>query len=303
MTTSLAYESTSGHEVYGPSGYPPAPESLDATGVDLGMLLDITLKTIYYAGRPSARLISQRIALPFRLVEELLSFLRRQEYVEIVGSSGRSEPEYQYAVTSKGAAKTDEVLAKNQYVGPAPVPFDDYVAMIRRQSVRLIEMTPEDVQQGLSSLVLDDLTLLQVGTAINSAKSIFIYGEPGNGKTAIAELTGAMMPGAVLIPHAVEAYGQIIKVFDPRVHRRIDQDGAGNGRQDGASHIYQDRPSLGDGAGSSAEGLRYRWRRAFSRRPGLRFSTTSKFYVAPLQMKANNGLLVVDDFGRQLMRR
>src|SRR5574341_1855864 len=111
MTTSLAYGSAGAHEAYGPSGYPPAPESLEATGIDLGLLLDITLKTIYYGGRPSGRVISARIALPFRLVEELLSFLRRQEYVEIVGSAGTSEPEYQYAVTTKGAAKTDEILA------------------------------------------------------------------------------------------------------------------------------------------------------------------------------------------------
>ena len=141
-----------------------APATAEATGLDFGLLLDLCLKTIYFAGRPSARLIASRMALPFSVVEELLKFLRRQEYAEIVASAGPGEAEYQYALTSRGTTKTQEVLEKSQYVGPAPVPFDVYVELTNRQSVRDLDVDADGVAEAMRGLVLAPQTLTQIGT-------------------------------------------------------------------------------------------------------------------------------------------
>jgi predicted ATPase with chaperone activity len=278
------------------------PSTVEATGVDFGLLLDLCLKSIYYAGRPSARLISRRIGLAFMVVEELLTFLRKQEYVEIVGSVGISETEYQYALTAKGIAKAHEVLEANQYIGPAPVPFDEYVAVVRRQTVRRQTVSRDNFESALANIVLSRETRDRLGTAVASQSSLFLYGAPGNGKSTIAEAIGNMLGGAILVPYAVEVYGHIVRVFDPRVHHAVldapeesDASGIlsatedlGNGRD--RRWVLSERPLLAAGGELTLSDLE------------LRYSPSAKFYVAPIQVRANGGVLLVDDFGRQLMR-
>ena len=290
-----------------PDGWPAEPQAAGDTGLDFGLLLDLCLKTIYYAGRPSARLLCQRMALAFGIVDELLTFLRKQEYVEAVGSAGVSEFDFQYALTNKGVSKTQEALETTQYVGPAPVPFDLYVKQTKRQSVRQMDISPANVEAALGHLVLDPSTVERVGTAFAAGKSIFLYGEPGNGKSTIAAATADMLPGEILVPYAFEIYGQIVRVFDSRVHQPVaaaeSDDGADDLQADSSPRLFAARRRPDD----------KRW--CFARRPlvvagseltlaelELRFSPISKFYVAPLQLKASNGVLVVDDFGRQRLR-
>ena len=275
------------------------PRTPEETGIDFGLILDLCLRTIYHAGRPSARQICRRLALAFSVIEEVLIFLRKQELVEIVGSAARSETEYEYALTSKGMAKTGEAIERSEYVGPAPVPFDEYVRVTNLQAVREEAVSHTGVAAALSHLVLEPGTVKRIGTAVASGKSIFLYGDPGNGKSTIAESIGAMLPGRVYIPYAIEVYGQIIRIFDPRVH------------------LLDQAPPLADEDAEFIDALRgdrdRRW--VLSHRPvviaggeltldelELRYSPTSKFYIAPLQMKANNGVLVLDDFGRQRVR-
>ncbi len=283
----------------------PEPATAEETGLDYGFILDLGLKTIYYAGRPSARAICDRVCLPFSVVEGVLEYLRRQEHVDIVGATGVTEQDYQYALTGKGAAKTQEILERNQYVGPAPVPFDFYEQVVARQGIANIEATPARLEKAFDRLVLDPETVAQIGTAIGSGRSIFIYGPPGNGKSTIAECIAALLSDEVLVPYAIEVFGQIIRVHDPRVHLSV-----------GATQATRSTDaSTGDEAAISTQrdGRDQRWAR--SRRPliigggeitlhdlELRYSPVAKFYVAPLQIKANNGVLVVDDFGRQLVR-
>lgn len=284
----------------GPGVYLPQPTSVESTGIDPGLLLDLCMKTVYYAGRPSARLVAERLALPFSVAESLLSLLRRQELLDIVGSSGLGEQEYQYTITNKGLQKTQEALEKNQYVGPAPVPFDAYVQVVRGQTVSDIE-TPADMGSSFPNLVLGEQLLDHLGTAMASGKSMFLYGEPGNGKSAIAEAFGGALSGDILVPHAVEAYGQIIKVFDPRVHTPV---AAGSSTSD-----------LDDDSLMTREEVKWDLRWAVCHRPvvitggeltlndlDLRFSPVTKYYSSPVQLKSNNGVLVIDDFGRQLVR-
>ncbi len=277
------------------------PDTIEATGLDFGLLLDLCLKTVYYAGRPSGRMVSRRMALPFVIIEELLTFLRRQEYTEIVGSAGINEPEYQHALTSKGITKAQEIVDRNNYVGPAPVPLETYVDVALRQSVLNIDFGPREMREAMGDLVLGNETEAAIGTAIGSGKSIFIYGAPGNGKTTIAVALGELLPGAVYVPHAVEVHGSIVRVYDPRTH--VSLDGTAPDDDEPAHHLLSNDRTSHD----------RRW--VLCKRPvvmaggeltlnelDLSYSPTTKYYVAPLQMKANNGVLLIDDFGRQRIR-
>jgi energy-coupling factor transporter ATP-binding protein EcfA2 len=280
----------------------PQPQNVQETGLDFGLLLDLCIKWIYYSGRPMARDLAARMALPFYIVEELLDFMKEQQYCEVVGSdSGLGQQTYRYSLSVKGTNKAEEVLRRGQYVGPAPIPFDQYLSVLGQQSVRDLSVDRGMVERALADLVLSETTVDAIGPAINSSKSVLIYGDSGNGKSTIASAIGAMLPGRVLIPYALEVYGQIVKVFDPRLHAEIQDDFPLEKREHEvpvtvARERRRDR----------------RW--AVTRRPliiaggeltladlELRFNPVSKLYVAPFQVQANGGVLVIDDFGRQLV--
>jgi predicted ATPase with chaperone activity len=237
--------------------------------------------------------------LPFAVVEELLDFLKREQYVEVVGSGGAGEAQYKYALTVKGMEKAEEVLRRSQYNGPAPVAFEQYVEVQQRQSVRGLHIDSETERRELAHLTLDDTTLDALGAAVNSGRSMLLYGNSGNGKSSAAAAIGRMLPGQVLIPHAFEYNSHIIRVFDPRVHLEIADEAEPERRKDGADMTNERRrdrrwvrtfrPVVMAGGSLSLQDLE------------LRYSEVSKFYVAPLQVKANAGVLVIDDFGRQLI--
>lgn len=280
----------------------PQPNTVEETGIDFGQLLDLCIKTIYYGGRPSARAIAARMALPFPIVDTLLTFLKREQFIEVVGASGIGEQQYQYALSARGNEKAIEALERNQYVGATPVPFEDYVEVSLEQSVRKIKVDANVVNKALLELVLSETTQNLVGPAVNSGRSILLYGDPGNGKSSIAKAIGTMLPGRVLIPHAIDINGQTVKVFDPRVHKEVPDQQEEDRRQDGAAAPRNgeqrrdlrwtvcSRPVIMTGGELTLADLE------------LRYSAQSKFYIASLQVKANCGILVVDDFGRQLVQ-
>ena len=283
--------------------FQPQPNNVDETGIGFGQLIDLCVKTIYYGGRPSAREISEALALPFNVVETVLAFLKREKYVETVGSVGIGEQQYQYALTEKGNDKSAEALDRNQYVGAAPVPYEEYVEVVGLQSVRKLKVDAAIVDDALSGLVLNKTTRSLVGPAVNSGRSILLYGDPGNGKSSIAKGIGRMLRGHVLIPFAVDVGGKTIRVYDPRIHQALPQDSAEGNRRENGFHIQ----------GKAERRRDLRW--VICKRPlimtggeltladlDLKYSPQSKFYIAPLQMKANCGVLVVDDFGRQLVQ-
>jgi predicted ATPase with chaperone activity len=282
----------------------PQSQTVDETGLDFGLLLDLCIKSIYYLGRPPARIVSSQLALSYHIVQELLTFLKREQLCEVVGSSGVGEQNYKYALTSKGAEKAEEVLARGRYVGPAPVPFEKYLELQKQQSVKRLSVDREAVEGVLSHLVLGERTLRSIGPAINSGKAVLLYGGSGNGKSTIAKAVGDMLYGQVLVPYAIDINGQIVKVFDARTHqeangtlpveRRIDEDNgalpAGLERRRDKRWAVVRRPVVMAGGELTLRDLE------------LRFDPVSKYYVAPLQVKANGGVLVIDDFGRQLLQ-
>ena len=282
----------------------PQPQTIEETGLDFGLLLDLCIKTMYYIGRPQARVISSQLGLAFRIVQEILTFLKREQLCEVVGSAGLGEQNYQYTLTGKGAEKAEEVLARGRYVGRAPIPFQKYLEFLERQSVKRLAVTREEVERVLSNLVLSERTLRSVGPAINSGKAMLLYGGSGNGKSTMARAIGAMLDGEVLVPYAIEINGQIIKVFDARIHEEVETTLPFERRSD------DDGNALPNGLERRRD---QRW--ALVRRPvvmaggeltlrdlELRFDPVSKLYMAPLQVKANGGALVIDDFGRQLVQ-
>ncbi|MBI5033660.1 MAG: ATP-binding protein [Chloroflexi bacterium] len=278
---------------------PSEPRSIEETGLSIAFLADLALKTMYTRGFLMGHEISEAIKLPFTgIMDKVLDYLRREHLTEVKGSGGFGESSYQYVISEEGRARARELMEQNQYVGSAPVRLEAYTQMVAAQSVSGQIITQDMLKRSFSHLVLSDSILNQLGPAINSGKSIFLFGNPGNGKTAIAEAIGGMMPGAILIPYAINIDGHIIKVYDQLHHRAISE------------KTVDDNTTLG-----IRKGERYDKRWVLIRRPliavggelllenlDLVYDPTTKFYEAPFQMKANGGVFLIDDFGRQQVR-
>lgn len=259
------------------------------------------MKILYYQGYLSGFKIAEEIALPFAgIVDQILEGLKREKLIEVKSSQmGLGEGSYQYAITGAGIVRAREALERSQYAGPAPVPIDVYNDAIRRQSRSRVAITSRTMRQLLAHLVLSEKTFQRLGPALNSGTSIFLYGPPGNGKTSVAKAFGSLgLSQTMHIPYALYLDGQIVKLYDSVNHQRApEQDSQTNGTGGLRSGMRRDprwvkirRPFIMTGGELTLEGL------------DLVFDDVHKFYEAPFQVKANGGILLIDDFGRQLVR-
>lgn len=278
---------------------PPEPRTIEETGLNMAFLADLALKTMYTRGFLMGHEIADSMRLPFtNIVDKVLDYLRREHLCEVKGSSGFGESSYQYVISEEGRARARELMEQNQYVGPAPVQLPVYIKMVHAQSMAGQVITEDMLKRAFSHLVLSKSVLDQLGPAINSGKSIFLFGAAGNGKTAIAEAIGSLMPGAILIPYAVTVDGHIIKIYDALHHQPIPEktsdDDRGLGIRRGERYdrrwVLIRRPLIVTGGELTLESL------------DLVYDPVTKFYEAPYQMKANGGVFLVDDFGRQQVR-
>ncbi|WP_129630838.1 AAA family ATPase [Candidatus Oscillochloris fontis] len=285
---------------------PPQPRTIAESGLALGFLTDLILKIIYFTGAITGQRIEEVTKLPFLgIIDKALEFLKLEEFVDIIGSEGGgfSERSFQYVIANKGRAKILEILSRSQYAGPAPVTFDEYIRITKRQTIGEMVIDQAKIRQAFSHLVVNDRMLDKIGPAANSARSLFLYGPPGNGKTTIAEGIANLLGGYILIPYAVEVDGQIIKIFDPLNHQVVQQNQVGhseaaaafpgapaqpiNANFPDARWLVCKRPQVVVGGELILEQLE------------LIFDPVVKIYEAPFQLKANGGLFLIDDFGRQ----
>lgn len=261
------------------------PQSLSGMDVSATGLENLALKTLYLSGPLSVLDLAEKMRLSFGVVEDLFFRLRHQILCQVTGMSNNIP---QLAITTQGRARATELLAHCQYVGPAPVSLENYSAQTRLQSTRGTDVRPADIARSFSRLVLEDETLRQFGAAVHSGSAIFLYGPPGAGKTASAEaLSRAVAEDEIWIPYAVEVDSQIITVFDPAIH--IASEDPESGVQD-ERWVRCRRPKVLVGGELTVEML------------DLQHNPTANYYVGPVQMKANNGVLIIDDFGRQRVR-
>ena len=267
---------------------PPEPQSIEQTGLTLSFIADLALKTLYLRGQMTMAELSTALGLPIvNVIDKVMDFLKGERLVEIRGGSGLSSASYQFVIVDRGSEKAQEALARSQYVGKAPVPLQAYLDAVKRQTISNISVTQEELAQAFSHMVIPRETLQQLGPAVNSGKSIFLFGPPGNGKTTIAEVLVSLLRGEVVLPYAVEVDQQIIKVYDQVYHRAaLDPVVADRLRFD-HRWVVSKRPIVMTGGELTLETL------------DLIYDDTSKFYEAPFQMKANGGIFMVDDFGRQ----
>jgi len=270
---------------------PPAPEEVVDTGLDLDFIADLILKHAVGMGEFRLNDMSRRIGLSTNILDEAIELLRREKLVEVRSASQFVKSSFNFIITGPGKTRAGELMEICRYAGPAPVVLEDYRDMVENQSIRNIKLNDDIVHAAFSDLVISEHMLGRLGPAISSGAPIFIYGPPGNGKTTIAETIGQILPETIYVPHALYVGGQIITIFDPVNHTVV-------------SGLPGDE--------TLAETVDQRWVRI--QRPivmtggeltlrmlDLEFNSIAKFYEAPLQMKANNGLFILDDFGRQKM--
>jgi hypothetical protein len=280
---------------------PPPISRLEDTGLSQLWLQDLALKILYFQGYLSGFKVAEEIALPFAgVTDQILESLKREKLVEVKSSSmGLGEGSYQYAITGAGTDHAREALERSQYAGPAPVPIENYNEAIRKQSRHRVAVTSRHMRQLLAQLVLSNNTFERLGPALNSGTSIFLYGPPGNGKTSVARAFGNLiLQQDMYIPYALYVDGQVIKLYDSVNHQRApDEDAtasgtgslrAGQKRDPRWVHIH--RPFIVVGGELTLAGL------------DLVFDDTHKYYEAPFQVKANGGIFLIDDFGRQQVR-
>lgn len=261
----------------------PVPDTIQDTGLTRSLLEGLALKILYLEGELSLVELAERMKLSYLIIGELFERLRKEQLCEVRGMTGSV---HQIATTSRGKSEAADLLSRSQYAGPAPVCLTGYVKGVQAQTVREIEVHPEDVARAFSNLVLSEETLSQLGTAVVSGRSIFLYGPTGTGKTVIAETLPSIYQDCVWLPYAVEVDGQIIVVYDSDIHERLeDTPPESDGRW-----VLCRRPRILAGGELTVEML------------DLQYNPLTKFYTAPLQMKANNGVLILDDFGRQRAR-
>ncbi|MGD8277554.1 MAG: ATP-binding protein [Gemmatimonadota bacterium] len=278
---------------------PPAPVTLADTGLSAEAVIELILKTLFVQGAQTGQQLTQTICLPFDIIDAQLLALQSRRFIEVTRTHGPARGNYVFDVVGPGRERAAAAVAASQYVGAAPVPLAAYREWLEQQSVRTLHAGREQIRRGFSHLILADDVLESLGPAVNSASSLFLYGDPGNGKTVIAEAIAGLLGGDIYIPFAVEVGGQIMVLYDPVHHKPVDETGPASeedaspwlhgGSEHDRRFIRVRRPVIFVGGELSLEQL------------DLQYDTYSKIYQAPFQLKAGGGVLIIDDFGRQLV--
>ncbi len=292
---------------------PALPQSIAETGLTVGQIGELILKLIYIRGPQLGKSCSEEVCLPFQVIEPVLRFLTDERCLEVSTGDLMGRVSYRFSLTEMGRVRSREAFEKCGYVGPAPVALTQYQQVVCRQSVHSVSCDVSSLKQAFESIVLRPGLLEELGPAVCGGRSIFLYGPPGNGKTVIAHGISKFLNrngGDMFVPYAVQTDGAIITIFDPTIHQPL----AG---QETLEAITTTENAAASAAAahrgpSETHGGDRRWK--LVRRPvvvaggeldlkmlDLRFVEGSGFYQAPIHIKANGGVFLLDDFGRQLV--
>ncbi len=273
-------------------GLLPTPQTLAESGLRLDLVVQLVLKHLHFAGELTGIALADRLGLVFPIIEPALDQIKAQTLCEIVGGTNLGPPSYKYRITHLGRERAALLLESNKYVGVAPVPVEQYRRfMDAYKASHPVRVTRKEVRVAFNQLVLSDRVLDQVGPAVNGEHSLFVYGPPGNGKTVISQAIRNLMTDDFWVPHALEVDGSIIQVFDPVNHDPLPEAEVSlmleaQVRED-RRWVRCRRPLVTVGGELTLDALE------------LSFNPVSGYYRAPVQLLANGGVLVIDDFGRQ----
>ena len=268
----------------------PRPSTLAATGLSAELLADLASKLLLRSGVLSLSVLADRLAIAGNILMDVLALLRREARIE-VRPGGSTETELSYTLTDRGRQLALHALHRDGYIGPAPVPLEDCARVVREQAAHERRVNRAAMQHALKGLVVSNELRDRLGAALRSGRALFLYGPAGTGKTFIASRLRRALPGEILIPHAVAVNGLTLRLFDPTLHEELDLPAAhaplrlneGFDRR----YVCCQRPVIHVGGELEASMLDVQLREA------------THELVTPLQLKANNGLLVIDDLGRQ----
>jgi len=269
---------------------PPPPATIAETGLHPDTLAQLLMKTLV-AGEATGTALSEKLRLPYSVLEALVQHGRVEKLIEVRGAAGTGSAGYRYILTDLGRDRAMQYLDVNRYIGPAPVGLAEYNAYVRACMAARPYVDRDTLATGFDQLIVNKAMFDQLGPAVNSGKSLFLYGAPGNGKTVIAEGIGRALGMEMFVPHAIDVDGQTITMFDPVNH--VSLGGAEESSSVIAAAVHDrrwekiQRPVVVVGGELTLEML------------DLTFNPIARFYEAPIQMKANGGVFVVDDFGRQ----
>ncbi|OPY18140.1 ATP-binding protein [Syntrophus aciditrophicus] len=267
------------------NAFPSVPKTIEDTGLDASFLADLVLKHSLSLREFRLADMVRRVKLPLSIVDSIVETLQREKMLEVKGGDGLARATYRFSITGIGENRAAGLLEICRYVGPAPVSLSDYREKVLTQSIQRVVVNPLTLKNALSHLVINPDLLKALGPALTSGQTIFLYGPTGNGKSSIAEAIGNVLPGTIFVPYAVYVEGELITVFDPVNHVPAPSE-TEDGKMD-HRWLQIRRPVIMTGGELTLRTL------------DLEFNPISKFYIAPLQMKANNGLFIIDDFGRQ----
>jgi len=264
-----------------PAFSPPVPQTVEELGIPHSLLVDLVMRRSLLEGGSTLQSLSNALRVPVPVINSIFQHLRSQHLVEVKGMQGN---DYHFTLSANGKSLAAERFQLSQYAGAAPVSLRDYSIATKAQTAR-VQIDRKSLRQAFSDLVIADTLLDQLGPALISQNSIFVYGPTGNGKTSLAERMLRVYSDTVYLPYAVEVDGQVISLYDPVVHQQVEGD---NSQMDARWTLCR-RPCIVVGGELTPSMLE------------LRLDESSGIYAAPLQMKANNGIFIIDDFGRQLM--
>lgn len=277
---------------------PKRPQTLEEAKLDANYVKDNILKALASLGTTRGKAFSEILKIPVALLDPLITELRDKDFIASTGGSGiGGAAGLDFALTEKGCELAAQINARSNYFGPAPVSIPDYITSVKEQKFQYRWVKKQHLEGAFSDIIISEEYLNQIGPALNSGGPIFLYGKPGNGKTTMAERMARIFRQGMFVPYAIQADGEVIQVFDPKIHKPIPEEYLP------ANHplktdpkcadprwVYVFRPFIIVGGELTLEQL------------DLTYRAGQRSYEGPFQLKANGGVLLVDDFGRQKVK-